>query len=196
MRSTISSSALYVSLISMLAIFAVACSHKYDSNTLDLTFYQWNKWHDESAHEGNALDYHPPSMGWEAFDRGVGELVRIPSPVEERGGVAWYHCRFTLPEEWKDTPIFLVFEGVAPVADVYLNEILVGKVRHAELPVEMEVTEPVNYTLDNHLAIRVIWKPDSTGDHLQAENGSSSTTGWGVTDRIIVKSVRSTEPAR
>jgi len=196
MRSTISSAAPGISFISILILFLVACSHNYDSNTLDLTFYQWNKWHDKAAVKGHTRDYQAPSVGWEAFDRGVGELVRIPSEAIDTGGVIWYHCRFTLPEEWQDTPIFLEFEGMAPVAQVYLNEVLVGSVRHTEVPVEIEVTGPVNYTLDNHLAIRVIWKPSNPPDHNRGVYGSPSTTGWGVTGRIIVKSLRNPEPAR
>jgi hypothetical protein len=196
MRSATSSAIPGVSFIYLLALFLVACSHKYDSNTLDLTFYQWNKWHDISAHAGHTGDYHPPSVGWEALDRGVGELVRIPSVVEDTGGVIWYHCRFTLPEEWQDTPIYLEFEGVTPVAQVYLNEALVGSIRHAEVPVEIEVSEPVNYTLDNHLAIRVIWKPDSSADHHRGVYGSPATSGWGVTERIMVKSLRNPEASR
>ncbi len=176
MRIGFISFAMKVALACVLAIPFLACSHHYHSNELDLAFYQWNKWHDREAEAGVAGAYRVPSGGWEAFNRGRGELVRIPSEVSDSGGIAWYHCRFTLPEHWKEHQISLEFKGIAPVGDVYLNEILVGSVPFSEDPFTIDVSDPVNYTLDNHLAICVVWK-----------EGGTTGNGWGVTGSIIVR---------
>jgi hypothetical protein len=162
--------------LAAMPMLLAGCSHKYDSNELDLGFYQWNKWHEQSA-AGKTGTYQAPALGWEAFDRGVGELVRIPSEVADTGGVAWFHCRFTLPEQWEGRQVSMVFEGIDPVADVYLNEILIGTVQLSEDPYTIEVSDPIHYTLDNHLAIRVIWP-----------SGGTPERAWGVTGKVIVKS--------
>ena len=177
MRSFFPEAARILAMALILVISLWSCTHKYDSNELDLAYYQWNKWHDQEADEGNPGEYMAPVQGWDAFNRGTGELVRIPSEVSDPGGVAWYHCRFTLPEQWEERPISLVFEGVQPVADIYLNEILVGSVSFSEEPIEIEVTSTINYTLDNHLAVRVVW-----------QEGSVPGDAWGVTGGIIVRS--------
>jgi hypothetical protein len=91
--------------------------------------------------------------------------------------VAWFHCRFTLPEQWEGRQVSMVFEGIDPVADVYLNEILIGTVQLSEDPYTIEVSDPIHYTLDNHLAIRVIWP-----------SGGTPERAWGVTGKVIVKS--------
>lgn len=144
------------SLIFLLVLIS-ACSHKFDSNVLDLSFYQWNLWADLDAE----ISEEDPSCGWEDLHRGKGKLVRIPAlaedhfPAGEVGNVYWYHCRFTLPENWEDREVTLLFEGLGPVAEVFLNQGMVGSYKGVKGELEMDVSEVIFYTRDNHLAIRV-----------------------------------------
>jgi beta-galactosidase/beta-glucuronidase len=151
----------------------MACSHKFDSQVLDLNFYQWNLWPDEEA---ASLD-DEPSCGWEELHRGVGKLVRIPAlitdhfPQEDGIRVFWYHCRFTLPEDWEEKEVSLRFFGVGPTANVYLNGELIGSNRGAEGNFDLDVTKTIYYTRDNHLAIQI---SDTKADSSQSK-GISGT---------------------
>ncbi|MDF1575887.1 MAG: hypothetical protein P1P86_11935 [Bacteroidales bacterium] len=145
-------------LITMILLLAgSSCSHKYDAGTLGLEFYQWNLWQDTGADPGNEL----PSCGWEELHRGMGLLVRIPATIEEHfpgteePGVYWYHCRFTLPEQWDGRPVSLIFKETGPTAFVFLNEIRAGFFQGEEGVFELDVSESIFYTRDNHLSLRI-----------------------------------------
>ena len=167
----------YLFLILLLAMIG-SCSHKYDSNTLGLDFYQWNLWQDTETEKGNDL----PSCGWDDLHRGKGMLVRIPATIEEHfqelksTDVYWYHCRFTLPELWEDEKIFLVFEEAGPFLKVFLNEDLVGSAQGGNGGFELEVSDIIYYTRDNHLSIRISDLKGQTDGKLN-----------GITGTILVK---------
>jgi len=118
--------ALRILTIWFVLISTVACSHKYNSNELDLSFYQWNMWAgDEVSGQVISSEPAPPDCGWDEFNRGVGKLVRIPATFEtqfpemENKGVLWYHCRFTLPELWEARTIHLAFDDAGPGVDLF-----------------------------------------------------------------------------
>lgn len=166
----------------------ISCSHDFDSNTLDLGFYQWNFWTDEKAAangENNSgatfgsvdAQLHPPSCGWDVLHRGNGKLVRIPAIAgdhfaEDYTGVVWFHTRFTLPEVWAGSDITLSFEGVDGHVEIYLNEQLVGTQVRTGDPFSFNLAG-IYYTRDNHLCVRI-----TCGDPGRA----------GVTGKILLKS--------
>jgi beta-galactosidase/beta-glucuronidase len=141
----------------LLLVLLGSCSHKFDSNILGLEFYQWNLWEDNGAEPGNDL----PSCGWDDLHRGKGVLVRIPASIEEHfndvkdADVYWYHCRFTLPEQWEGRAISMVLEGAGPHIKLFLNQEAVGSFQNEDGAFEMDVSEVIYYTRDNHLSIRV-----------------------------------------
>lgn len=143
-------------------LLLASCSHRYAPDTLDLSFYQWNQWPDRQAGGAGEDQEHSPSCGWEEMKRGIGKLVRIPATLEDYGGVTWYHCRFSLPENWRDRQIVFDFQGAGPRVEVYLNEELVGQEHSEGRPFKLDVTGRIYYTRDNHLAIRIN-DPDGTG---------------------------------
>jgi hypothetical protein len=176
--------ALRVLTIGFMLISTVSCSHKYNSNELDLSFYQWNMWAgDEELVQVSSSEPAPPDCGWDEFNRGVGKLVRIPATFEaqfsetENKGVLWYHCRFTLPELWEARTIHLAFENAGPGLDLFLNEKFVESHKGNDTPFELNITDQVYYTRDNHLAIKVI----------DSEPGSNPDA-FGIMGKIIVKS--------
>ena len=140
----------------LMVLLAASCSHKYNSNELDLAFYQWNMWPDKQAGEDGL-----PSCGWEDLNRGMGALVRIPARVDDHfeaedvSGITWFHCRFTLPEMWEHRQISLKFEGISHPSGIYLNEVLVGSYSGTDSEFQIDVTENIYYVRDNHLAIRI-----------------------------------------
>lgn len=164
---------LRASMIMVLIIpMLISCKHVYESDELDLSFYQWNQWPDEEVVLSKESNDNPPSCGWDVLHRGNGSLVRIPATIEGYKGVSWYHCRFTLPELWASKDIILMFDGAGPEVEVYLNEIFVGNYYGNNEPFDLDVTGTIYYTLDNHLAIRIT---DPEG-------------GGGMTGILVVKS--------
>ena len=159
-------------------VLLVSCSHKYDSNILGLEFYQWNLWEDTGAEKGSDL----PSCGWDDLHRGKGLLVRIPAPIEEHfpdtedKGIFWYHCRFTLPEQWEERPVSLILEGAGPHIKLFLNQEAVGSFQNEEGAFELDVSEVIYYTRDNHLSIRVS----------SSQEGNPGKIN-GITGNILVK---------
>ena len=166
-------------IIALSIILLDSCSHKFDSNILGLEFYQWNLWQDTGDHQGDDL----PSCGWDDLHRGKGKLVRIPASLEEHfpgienTDVFWYHCRFTLPEQWEDKKISLLIEEAGPSLKVFLNEEQVGSFQGVEESFDMDVSDVIYYTRDNHLSIRISDAEARTDGKL---NGISGT--------ILVKS--------
>lgn len=70
--------------------------------------------------------------------------------------VSWYRRHFTLPEEYAGRNIRIEFEGVATIAEVYLNGEFVGEHEGAYTGFTVDITDAV-YTdgRDNVLAVRV-----------------------------------------
>lgn len=163
----------------LIFLLTASCSHNYNSDELDLGFYQWNMWPDEQAR----MDDQVPSCGWEEFHRGIGKLVRIPATFdehfgeEENPGVMWFHCRFTLPELWEGRSIHLYVEGAGPLVDVILNEHPVEFHIEKPGPFELNISDQVYYTLDNHLAIKIT-DPDQGSD----------LHPFGILGKVVVKS--------
>jgi hypothetical protein len=149
------------------------CSHKFDPDILDLDFYQWNLWEDKESDPANML----PSCGWEDLHRGMGKLVRIPAPLgehfpdKEASAVFWYHCRFTLPEQWEERAISLRFEEAGPQVRIYLNELEVGFFE-GKITFEVDVSEDIYYTRDNHLSIRISNPMGGVSDDLSGVTGT------------------------
>lgn len=150
-----------------------SCSHKFAADILDLDFYQWNLWEDSKPDPVSML----PSCGWEDLHRGMGKLVRIPAPLgdhfpdREASAVFWYHCRFTLPEQWEERRISLLFEEAGPQLGIYLNEVEVGFFQ-GKMSFEVDVTQDIYYTRDNHLSIRISGPPGGSADSLTGITGT------------------------
>jgi hypothetical protein len=139
-----------------LAPLLVSCGNEYNSNTMDLGFYQWNFWTEVGADE----DAVAPSCGWDEMHRGVGKLVRIPATAGEHfskdyTGVSWLHVRFTLPDPWAGKPISINFEGINGNTRVFLNGELVGVHPLTNDSFSIDVTGKIYYVRDNHLDIRI-----------------------------------------
>ncbi len=166
-------------LLALSIILMGSCSHKYDPNTLGLDFYQWNLWQDKGPVQEDDL----PSCGWDDLHRGKGKLVRIPASLEEHftdlesSDVFWYHCRFTLPEQWEERTISMFFEEAGPFVEVFLNEKAAGSFRDEEGTYELDVSDVIYYTRDNHLSIRI-----------SGAGGDAAMKSAGISGTILVKS--------
>ena len=124
-----------------------------------------------------------PSCGWEDFHRGMGKLVRIPALARDHFqdksevGVLWYHCKFTLPENWEERKIELEITGAGPGVELFLNETKIADFQGSQEMFTLNVSEVIFYTRDNHLALRISTSP---GDVWEEE---------GIAGGVVIKSL-------
>ena len=80
----------------------------------------------------------------------------FPNEIASYRFVSWYRRHFTLPERYAGRNITVDFEGVATVADVYLNGELLADHKGAYTGFSVDITDKV-YTdgRENVLAVRV-----------------------------------------
>ena len=164
----------------LLLLIQSSCSHKFEPNVLDLDFYQWNLWYDTSE----ASQLQEPSCGWDDLHRGMGKLVRIPALARDHFqekseiGVLWYHCKFTLPENWEERKIELEITGAGPGVELYLNEDKIADFQGNLEVFTRDVSEVIFYTRDNHLALKISTTP---GDDWEEE---------GIAGGVVIKSIQ------
>jgi len=69
------------------------------------------------------------------------------------GGRTWYRKTFSLPEKLKDKKVFIEFQGVRQVAEVYLNGHLLGVSKTGFLPFGFDLTPWLHFGAPNVLAV-------------------------------------------
>ncbi len=101
------------------------------------------------------------SQAWWKSPRPDAKPIRVPGIFQEAlpayHGVAWYWREFTPPQN----PYFggrclLRFHAVDYLADVWLNDVLVGSHEGGETPFVLDVTKVVKPGKPNRLAVRVL----------------------------------------
>ncbi|MGN6555004.1 MAG: sugar-binding domain-containing protein, partial [Verrucomicrobiota bacterium] len=68
-------------------------------------------------------------------------------------GAAWYRKEFTLPTAERGRKVFIEFEGVRQVADVYLNGRLLGQDKTGFIPFGFDLTAHLKFGEKNVLAV-------------------------------------------
>jgi hypothetical protein len=88
------------------------------------------------------------------------EPIRVPSCWEEirrdYEGVAFYGRRFSVPEGWDHKAVRLQFDAVNYVAEVWLNDRVVGRHEGGYGPFAFRVEDLLKFDEENFLALRVI----------------------------------------
>lgn len=79
-------------------------------------------------------------------------------------GTVWYRKHFNIPTEDKGKKVFIEFEGVRQIADVYLNGVHLGQNQTGFIPFGFDLTPFINYDGDNVLAVKV---NNDRGDHFR-----------------------------
>lgn len=86
--------------------------------------------------------------------------IRVPSCWEETKqdyeGVAWYGCFFDVPRTCESKVIRLRFGAVNYVAEVWLNDEVVGFHEGGYTPFAFDISDLLQFDRDNFLAVRVI----------------------------------------
>ena len=79
-------------------------------------------------------------------------------------GTVWYRKHFKLPFEDKGKKIFIEFESVRQIADVYINGTHIGQNQTGFIPFGFDLTPHIKFGEDNVIAVKV---NNDRGDHFR-----------------------------
>ena len=94
----------------------------------------------------------------------------------EKDEVLWYDTTFTVPPAWRGRRVLLNFGAVDYLADVYVNEIFVGRHKGGYTSFSIDITDALFRGASQHLRIRV---EDGTDNGLQPR-GKQVTNPGGI----------------
>lgn len=123
--------------------------------------------------------------GWitsEGFEGNIAkEKIQVPSCWEEfkkdYEGVAIYKKEFDVPADWKDKNIAIQFSAVNYIAEVYLNNEVVGYHKGGFTPFDFRVNEVMKFGEKNTLMVRVV-SPVLYSDKVIDGIGPHQTPMW------------------
>jgi len=123
--------------------------------------------------------------GWQQKDvfAALGDRceIRVPSCWEEieqdYEGVAFYGRRFAVPKHWQGKTVRLQFDAVNYVAEVWLNDHVVGRHEGGYGPFEFRVEDLLTFDEQNFLSLRVIG-PIVAKDKVVDGIGQSDMPHW------------------
>jgi beta-galactosidase len=70
-------------------------------------------------------------------------------------GIGWYRKELVAKPEWRGKQVWLDFEGVATLSQVWLNGELLEKHHYAYTPIHVDITEYLDFEKPNVIAVRV-----------------------------------------
>lgn len=88
-------------------------------------------------------------------------LSGVEKTVGEKNEL-WYKRTFSVPASWKNKDIILNFGAVDWLADVYLNDVLIGSHQGGYTPFQFNITPYLNGNGNQKLVVRV-WDPSDKG---------------------------------
>lgn len=100
-------------------------------------------------------------------------------------GTGWYRKHFNVSEELSDKKIFIEFDGVYRVSDVWINGKHLGKKRNGYTSFYYDITEYLNYGKDNIIAVRVD-NSEQPNSRWYSGSGIYRHTWLVITDKVYV----------
>ncbi|WP_170309859.1 glycoside hydrolase family 2 protein [Seonamhaeicola maritimus] len=79
-------------------------------------------------------------------------------------GTVWYRKHFKLPESDAGKKVFIEFESVRQIADVYINGVHLGQNQTGFIPFGFDLTSHLKFNEDNVIAVKV---NNDRGDHFR-----------------------------
>src|SRR6266852_8465168 len=134
------------------------------------------------------------------YDDSAWDSVQVPHTWDNVYGVmrytnSWYRTHFTIPVTASDKSIYLCFEGVFQVADVYVNAQYLGQHRGGYTRFSLEATSAINFRGDNVLAVKVSnancsdCLPDGTPRLFKGYGGIYRKAWYLITNRYHVATI-------
>ena len=123
-----------------------------------------------------------PEIGSAEFASASWEAVSVPHVFQTRAHFSelthgWYRRNFSVPPEFAGKQLYLVFEGAATIADVFVNGQPLGQHRGGYTRFVFDATKALKPGGQNELAVRVDNTPANMTDCLPNKNGLY--TIWG-----------------
>lgn len=100
-----------------------------------------------------------------------------------REQVGIYRLKFTVPEEWRGKTVRILFDGIQHFSEVYLNGQKVGERPYGYVPVLCDLTQKLNYSGDNVLALWVDNR-DPSGGAWTSNGGDRWYSGAGIYRKV------------
>ncbi len=91
-------------------------------------------------------------------------LGRHDGELNQWRGTVWYRKHFTLPKSKKKKKVFIEFEGVRQIGDVYINGQFIGRNQTGFIPFGYDLTKYIKFGEDNVIAVKV---NNDRGDHFR-----------------------------
>jgi len=132
---------------------------------------------------GKDADTLPP-IDSDAFNSAAWTDVTVPHAFQDRRSIeieqGWYRSQVNVPANLGHAHLYLVFEGAATVADVYVNGQHLGQHRGAFTRFVFDATSALHPGADNELAVQVDNRVGSKTDCLPSASADKSLyTVWG-----------------
>ena len=96
---------------------------------------------------------------------------------EDYEGVAFYQKKFELSEDWKEKVVYLKFDAVNYLAEVYLNDEVLGFHEGGFTPFQFNIEHLLDYEKENVLTLRVVG-PVTMTDQVIDGMGPMQTPQW------------------
>ena len=113
--------------------------------------------------DSRAWDTIPVPGNWQMLGYGIPRYLAAdyafdktnpPFTPEETNETGSYRTTFTIPEDWQERQVFIVFDGVDSAFYLWVNGEQVGYSQDSRLPAEFDLT-PYIHAGENSLAVRV-----------------------------------------
>jgi beta-galactosidase len=129
-----------------------------------------------------------PEINSRGYTDGPWQNISIPYVFQTRlhydtPAQGWFRRDLVVRNESRNRRLYLVFEGVTSVAELYVNGKRLGEHRGAFTRFLFDITEEVHPGSDNHLAIRVDNRPQQIADLLP--NKTRLYKLWGGINRNV-----------
>ena len=104
-------------------------------------------------------------------------------------GEGWYKKTIQIPISWKEKEVYLYFEGVGQVAEVYVNGKLVGKHIGSYNAFTFPVSNYINYTNDENTNNEIIVKVDNSHNENIPPLAADFTFYGGIYRDVYLKAI-------
>ena len=121
-----------------------------------------------------------PPVGSSAFDQAKWQTVQVPHVFQTRAHFndlqqGYYRRDITVTPDMAGKRLYLIFEGAASIADVYVNGKHLGQHRGAYTRFIFDATEALHPGDDNHLVVAVNNRfKDKSGNEVPVENADGT----------------------
>jgi len=134
-------------------------------------------------HDGQGVN---SGWGGSHYPNDLAETVTVPEiwniTYPGTDGIGFYQTRFTLPANWQDKSVEIVFEGVSYLTTVWVNGKYVGSHEGAYTPFRFDITTCLRAFEENELVVRVSSLSQTRAvDGIELKKAPAAKQSWNYT---------------